>query len=168
MSFINWLVFEQNSRLNNSILDSRTNTLRQGAWGLIEMDVSAAYLRKLSSEQVDADEFDLSFTPTGDLEKAIGVPRILHAESKYGSLAYRFHMMKPKEVIIVDETGLFFISVEHIRRKLLQSGILVLHTNKTLDSSYYFDHEQVYPHPFMLIFAGDDFDENEYLFVTTR
>ena len=155
VSELDWLVFEQNCRLNESVIDSH-NRLRSGAWGLIEMDVCAAYLRKLAPETIDNSEYDLEF----DLSeiKAKNTPFILRALNKCGKhLAYQFHLMKPKELLIVDEIGIFeeLEKDQDKIKNLKENGILIINELQA---------GQIYSHPFLLVVAGVGFKVEKYLY----
>lgn len=96
------LVENQNIFLNNSVLDKKTNQLRQSHWGLIEMDASAAYLRKISVEQIDSDDYeisDLSGKSPVSKKKKLCIFQAYAEQNKY--LGYRLFIRKPHEVLII-------------------------------------------------------------------
>lgn len=164
------LVFVLNARINQSALNEKTNRLREGALGLIEMEASAAYLRKLAAEKIDEEIYNLDLTdPESRQNPEKSQLNIIKAVNKNGCLGYRFHLLKPKELLVVDETGEIY---EDLKRQdaskskwniLRENGIWVLQTqNKTQND--YFDIEKVYAFPFMLVIAGNDFNVNKYLY----
>lgn len=170
-TYLDRLVFQQNRRINDSIINSSTNRLREGAWGLVEMDASAAYLRKLAPESIDDDIYNLQLE---DEEERLDVTNkhlnIIKAVKKGNHLAYRFHLMKPKELLVIDETGEVYNKLKKIEEgkkskydELLENGIWVKQRFNS-DEIDYFDINLVYPHPFMLIITGDKFSLDEYLF----
>lgn len=167
---LDWLVFEQNTRINRSVINPKTNRLREGAWGLIEMDASAAYLRKLAAEKIDDNVYNINLIDTESRYNPDGGAdlNILKAVNKNGHLGYRFHMLKPKELLVVDEIGDTYMRLKDDNKLsiLRENGIWVLHTQNNSDD--YFDIEKVYAHPFMLVLAGGDFDVNNYLYVKTE
>jgi len=77
---------EQNKRIDKKILDNN-GVLRKGSWGLLEMKISAAYLRKISLDKID----DKDITPP--LLKAVKV------DGKY--LGYEIYLLKPKTVVVI-------------------------------------------------------------------
>ncbi len=79
------LVGYLNDRIDTSILEH--DKLRETAWGVLEMKICAAYLRRISPEILD-DEHALP------LLKAINVD---------GNLGYCFYVQRPKELLIIDE-----------------------------------------------------------------
>lgn len=165
---LDWLVFEQNARLNNSVINSETSRLREGAWGLIEMDASAAYLQKLAPEKIDQDIYNIDLLDNESrYDPQKNELNVLKAFNKNGRLGYRFHLLKPKELLIVDETSeLYTYLNENGKSKfdiLRENGIWVVQTeNQDKD---YFDIEKVYAHPFMLIITNEKFVEDNYLYV---
>jgi len=172
---IDWLVFQQNCRLNLPVINPETNRLRDGAWGLIEMDVSAAYLRKIAPERIDNSTYDIYFDENWKARKknerdGKTYPNILTSVNKNNSLAYRFHLMKPKEMVVVDETGELYNELKTEKwklEKLRENGISVL---QSTDSSAedFFKIASIYSHPFLLIIAREDFNINHYLFTKVK
>ena len=172
---LDWLVFQQNCRLNSSVINPSTSRLRDGAWGLIEMDAAAAYLRKFAPESIDENIYNLDVFIEENRGKKDYL-NILKAVKKGDHLAYRFHMMKPKELLVVDETetGILYNELQGSEKdgktkhnQLLENGIWVMQTTNP-NSENYFDINSVYAHPFMLIFAGDNFNINNYLYTKIK
>ncbi len=107
------LVNIQNKRLNDPVFEGERP--RSHSLGLVEMEASAAYLRKLDSSAVDDEQYhvinklqnselyekykDLYYNQYGqfNLLKAIMKPA---GEGKY-YFGYRFFMLRPQEVLIV-------------------------------------------------------------------
>ncbi|MBK7566208.1 MAG: hypothetical protein IPI31_00120 [Bacteroidetes bacterium] len=103
ISNIDWLIYCQNEKINLSVLKDN-NQLRNSSLGLLEMEASAAYLRKLDIIQIEADEYEVNhdekiFNSNNNLN-------ILKAFSKDGCLAYRFFISKPTEFLFVGEFGI--------------------------------------------------------------
>lgn len=157
------LVFDQNTRLNKSILDDETNLLRQGAWGLIEMDVSAAYLRKISQENVDDDKYQIPITPieikkheTDDKREKL---KIIEAVQKNNCLGYRFYLPKPKELLIIDSNGNtwneMFSKKQETLNQWKNKGILFLKESITDNDKWTFRKEISYPHELVLLLDSD-------------
>ena len=59
ISKIDWFVYNQNKKLNGNILED--NKLRSGSLGLVEMDASAAYLRKRPVEFINHSSYDIHY-----------------------------------------------------------------------------------------------------------
>ncbi|HEY8930927.1 MAG TPA: hypothetical protein VIM55_17115, partial [Mucilaginibacter sp.] len=101
------LVTEQNRRLNESILED--NQLRHGNWGLIEMDVSAAYLRKINIEDVDLNKYNIPLSEEEEIEFSKDEWRekkpTLKALKKGSHLAYQIYLSKPKDILVIDNEG---------------------------------------------------------------
>jgi len=135
------LVDDQNSRLKDEIIDYQTNRLRNGAWGLIEMEASASYLRKLPME--------ISYK---DVIKAFA------KDEKH--LAYRFQLMKPKEMLVIDEVGAIGFSANDAKLKRLEeNGIYILNKEEYEERK-----TEIFPHPFLLVIAGEKFDIDHFLY----
>lgn len=203
---IDQLVINQNIWINRAIIDEEFK-LRQGAFGLIEMEACAAYLRRLPVENITSGEFKLSFDPKKIEESKEEVRRnkselrILRAvnprknhesEERHNTLGYQFYIPKPKELLIIDETGNLFsameakvrqdgISTEAIQykvteklRELERDGILLLSNHKKTKERYsrkdewrkwLYDKNTIYTHEMLLLeskVSSDDTAE-EYL-----
>lgn len=169
---LDWLVFQQNCRLNGSVINSQTSRLREGAWGLIEMDASAAYLRKESPESIDDDKYNLQVLENASRTDFSKINlNILKAVKKNDYLAYRFHIMKPKELLVVDEKGDLFDELYKNGKlvTLRENGIWVLNKNENQgEKDACFDIDEVYPHSFLLVIAGENFSENDYLYTKVK
>ena len=164
---LDWLVFEQNVRINKSVINEKTNRLREGAWGMIEMDASAAYLRKLAAEKIDENIYSIDLTnPTSRYNPDKTALNIIKAVNRNGYLGYRFHLLKPKELLVVDEKGETYKSLKEksVLNVLRENGIWVLQAQNKNEKDF-FNIEKVYAHPIMLVLAAEDFDVNNYLYV---
>jgi hypothetical protein len=64
-------------------------SLRHGNWGLLEMKIAAAYLRKISPTEID-DEHQ---------------PPLLKAINHQGNLGYEFYLLRPKEALLIESEG---------------------------------------------------------------
>jgi hypothetical protein len=109
------LINEQNNRIAKDMLEN--GVLRQGSWGMLEMKIAAAYLRKLPVESIDE-----IFSPP--LFTAVPVP-----EKNGKCLGYKFYLLKPRHVLIVvndsdgvaltnehDKHGIKLISISDLSR----------------------------------------------------
>lgn len=128
---LDWLVYQQNKKLNEPILNDN-NQLRTNSLGLIEMEASAAYLRKLDSYVIDNDCYELEYNPEysnkhGKMNvlKAIAV-KINEQGCKKHHLGYRFFMLKPQEVLLITNEN-----TDSEKEKVLKkNGIWVVNTEK--------------------------------------
>ncbi len=146
--YIDWLRYQQNYKINQSIL-SENNQLRASSLGLIEMEASAAYLRKIDLNLIDDDEYDV--TCNDKLANRYGKLNILKAvkiskddECYFG---YRFFMLKPQEVLIVSDifkSVVYKSKVEELRNK----GIWLITQDDFL--KHLLDNNGVYNHQFVI------------------
>ena len=97
-SDIDELVKKQNIRINTSVLD-KDNNLRSHSLGLLEMEVSAAFLRQVDIAKVDSYEYH--FEVMDVYKNKYNNLILLKAINKNGALGYRFFMQKPKEFLLV-------------------------------------------------------------------
>ncbi|MBK7932030.1 MAG: hypothetical protein IPK01_00770 [Acidobacteria bacterium] len=122
---IDLLVLDQNRRLNDSVLD-KDYKLRGSGLGLLEMEASAAYLRKLEVNQIEEDEYKI--TDDDEIHKGKHL-KILKAFAKeVGSdglkrwcLGYRFFLLKPTNFLLVSDVKFD----EAYKKKLLLDGIWI-------------------------------------------
>ena len=168
---IDKLVFDQNTRLNKSILDDETNLLRQGAWGLIEMDVSAAYLRKISQESVDDDKYQIPITLSEkkkyQRDKNREKLKIIEAVERNNCLGYRFYLPKPKELLIIDSTGktwdTMFGKKQIVLNDWKNKGVLFLKESITSNDKWTFKKEISYPHELVLFLDSDKIFQSPFI-----
>ena len=152
------LVFDMNYRLNQSVLDN--GVLRQGSWGLIEMDASAAYLRKIPIEKIDEDHFEIdlkkgdSFLPENKYEeKNLNILKAIKIGEKH--FGYRFFVYKPREVLMICDNNSLSNIDKDARKKLLKEGILVCdYSNKEIDS-FTFDKSKIYNHKLVVVISNN-------------
>lgn len=146
--YIDWLRYQQNYKINQSIL-SENNQLRASSLGLIEMEASAAYLRKIDLNLIDDDEYDV--TCNDKLANSYGKLNILKAVKVSNNhecyLGYRFFMLKPQEVLIVSD---IFKSEEYKSKveDLRNSGIWIITQDDFL--KHLLDNNGVYNHQFVV------------------
>lgn len=185
ISNIDQLVIQQNIWINEPILNQDTFDLRQGALGLIEMEVCAAYLRGIPVEDIEAPEFKLKFDKKEikDIIKATregkqklrllrAVRELYNDQKQTGSLGYRFYLPKPKELLIIDIKGNLWNRVKEKGnnaniysefRKLESYGILLLKldvTKNDISSNWCYNINKTYQHGLMLII--EDNKDNPY------
>ncbi|WKZ64155.1 MAG: hypothetical protein QY315_05005 [Saprospiraceae bacterium] len=110
ISKIDYLVFSQNEKLNESILRKEDNTLRSTGLGLIEMEASACYLRKLDISNLEDDDYQIEYDENIynkkdnlNILKAIKVKAQTQTDGNPENyyLGYRFFVLKPTEVLLV-------------------------------------------------------------------
>ncbi len=88
------LVPALNTYIDGSIIKD-DGTLRMEAWGMMEMKIAAAYLRKIEPEHID----DAGFCP-GYKGNDKQLP-LLKACDLDGNLGYEFFLLKPHKVLVV-------------------------------------------------------------------
>ena len=136
------IVCDRRLEINTPVLD-KYHQLRVGAWGILEMKIATAYLRKIPSDQIDNPEFKLELTDTGRWNNIYSnfvngihdYPLLLVANccefescSKMKGLGYSFFLMKPKEILIFDyDEKLIDIKGTSIEKDLLNNGIKILY-----------------------------------------
>lgn len=126
ISEIDWLVYRQNKKINESIL-KENNTLRASSLGLIEMEASACYLRKIDITLLENDDYSIEFTKANSYN-AYGKANIFKAvkisnpEKKENYLGYRFYVLKPTEILFVSDNKTLKNKITEIHRS---EGILL-------------------------------------------
>lgn len=148
------LVIDQNHLLNKSILEN--NQLRHGGWGLIEMDASAAYLRKIDIELIDSDKYKITDLYGKNPVTEQGELAILQAyaeQEKY--LGYRFFIRKPQEILIVCNDNDLHILEDGIKSDLRNKGVWIFDKNTFMD--FFTDNKQkVFPHKLVVVLNDED------------
>lgn len=87
------LAAELNRKIDLPLLYN--NTLRKEAWGMLEMKIAAAYLRKIPLSSID----DRKWNTTASQHEA---PPLLKATVVYDvHLGYEFYLLRPKEGVII-------------------------------------------------------------------
>lgn len=172
---IDKLVIEQNIRLNDNIIEEN-NQPRPGALGLIEMDVAATYLRNFPVEECDGPVFDIQASsfllPYGTTDSANFYGKkvngqgeklyLLKALNVNNRLAYRFYLLKPKNLLVITSKGLAsHLNDERSPKKLSKYGITVISFEQYMARK----NSQIYNHEF-LIFSqknyAKEFDNVKY------
>lgn len=99
------LVEKQNNTLNSPIF--KDNGPRNHSLGLVEMEASAAYLRKLDSHVVDDDIYEVNnmCEYCNQYGKFHLLKAIIHKEEGNYYFGYRFFMLRPQEVLIVSDNS---------------------------------------------------------------
>ena len=97
------LVKAQNERLNEPVFENERP--RSHSLGLVEMEASAAYLRKLDSSAVDDDLFvvEVNNDKLFNHHKQFNLLKAFVKKDETGChLGYRFFMLRPREVLMID------------------------------------------------------------------
>ena len=143
---IDWLIYELNSTINESVIDTKTNTLRQGGWGLLEMEASAAYLRKIPMEDIEEDRYEVSILKDEDTfvldegcysqSNRLNILKACKAtDGDKNYLAYRFFVYKPREVLIIgNKKEILGTGKSAVEKEWLNAGIKIV---ETVDKSAY-------------------------------
>lgn len=138
---IDYRIWRQNTKINDSILNE-TNALRPSNLGLIEMEASACYLRKVDMSLMESDEYhvELSIDYANKFNNKFNKLNILKAlKIDNNSLGYRFYVLKPTEVLIVSDNIKIALTHEHIRGGLKK--LSVGEFNSQLSAGKVFNHE---------------------------
>ncbi|MBK9352806.1 MAG: hypothetical protein IPN09_02170 [Bacteroidetes bacterium] len=84
------------------------NSLRQGGWGLIEMEAAAAYLRKQPIEHINDERYDIDLNEQDSIfseglknnpDKEPNFLKAINVRDKH--YGYRLFLLKPKELLVV-------------------------------------------------------------------
>jgi hypothetical protein len=161
---IDWLIYQLNSRINDSVIEN--NKLRQGGWGLLEMEASAAYLRKIPMEDIEDDNYDIcildndksTFTlDTNFYNKSKEIKRLYIfkaykvIDNGQNYLAYRFFVYKPREILIVGDTNSVFTDTTKWNKakenEWLKAGIKIVAE---------IENNTVYPHRLVVDYTNNE------------
>jgi len=157
--------------INKPILDEKTQALRIGAWGILEMKIASAYLRKIPPEEIDEKLYRLEIIENEKDNPDNGnwingyrnsssqypyIPYLLNAdcckdsscESNKG-LGYSFFLKKPEEVMIFDFDNKIIIIDD--RLKILRNhGIEIINGTNKIEQLI---KNQTYNHKILLCFS---------------
>lgn len=97
---IDWLVDSQNMKINQSVLDKSNNQLRTNSLGLLEMEASAAFLRKIDMPDIESDDYQV-LSNNEIYNRQTKKFNILKAIKIDGALGYRIFLSKPQEFLFV-------------------------------------------------------------------
>ncbi len=163
---IDTLVFSQNRRINTDIL--KDNQLRSGALGVVEMDASAAYLRKRDVSLINHDNYTVRYdeswcadsikAQSNLKERGTDCRHFLKAFKKNNGkdidnnpvfvLGYRFFLLRPELVLIVTNVGLDTDKNQDYVKELKKQGIWIV---KPDDFEEHLGKSKVYNHEFVII-----------------
>jgi signal transduction histidine kinase len=97
---IDYLVYCQNRTVNDDIL--KANSLRHHSLGMIEMDASAAYLRKKDVVLINDNDYDIEYN-NDNWANAKRKPYFFKAINKNGHLGYRFFLVRPALALVITD-----------------------------------------------------------------
>jgi len=176
------IVHRQNVFINQDLLSIKENTLRQGAWGMVEMEAAAAYLRKIPVESIDEDRYeididDLKGKDYGILDEDYRSANILKCfikvsndQSRTRHLAYRFFMLKPKELLIVVDDDVLSkldkrektLDYSKLSTNLINHGIWLKYDGeKRKDGLEKFEKNHIYEHEILVNMTNGDIPSKE-------
>ena len=117
------LIQRQQERINKPILEN--GMLRKGSWGVLEMKIAAAYLRKQPVETVDEPQ-QLPFLTAESVDQQY--------------LGYKFYLLKPKRLLVINEQS----NVSYKQQKQLAPyGINVIPLDEIDENQNTYPHEIV-------------------------
>ena len=149
---LDYLVYSQNKKLNASILTENENTLRSTNLGLIEMEASACYLRKMDISELESDDYQIDYNDKiYNSKNKLNILKAVAIDGKH--LGYRFFLLKPTEVLLVgnyqlsDElknNGFLQLSYEAFKKdieagKVFNHQFLAYEDDKTIDLINYLE-----------------------------
>ncbi|MEZ4773610.1 MAG: GNAT family N-acetyltransferase [Bacteroidia bacterium] len=137
------LVNKINSRFINRYFLDNDNEIRQDGWGIMEMQIAAAYLRKIPTQLIDDDGRALP------LLKAVEVYGGKNKKNYF--LGYEIYLKKPRELLIMDCEDMLMINN---KQNLQKYGIRILGKNDIHDKD-----KNIYSHS-MAAVIGDYPDNN--------
>jgi hypothetical protein len=153
ISKISWLVDSQNIKINQSVLDRSNNQLRTNSLGLLEMEASAAFLRKIDMPDIESEDYQV--LPDKKLyNDNTNKFNVLKAIDISGALGYRIFFSKPQEFLFVGD----WTKIEdNIKAELLKYGIW-FRSNEDFKNEL--DKNTIFHHQFVLY---DDTSINDEL-----
>ena len=167
-SYIDYLVFNQNKKLNENILHE--NRLRTYSLGLVEMDASAAYLRKRPVEYINHHSYDIQYdnswsrnTELNEGKQQIRGTNCRHflkafkktamrdnSQKTEHYLGYRFFLHRPAVVLVITD----LLKDDNERKdKLWKKGVWVIAQNHFENELR--NEDKVYPHEFVVYSVED-------------
>ena len=155
------LVFKQNTRMNNSIIDPVNHTLRTDSLGLIEMEASAAFLRQIDLPEIENDYYTLKHGEYYNTYDGDNYPYFIQAFKKklndnQFSLGYRFYMKKPEKFLVISEKEF----AGDKKKQLLNNGIAIINREK-FKKSLEGNTPTCYNHEFALLVKNEENDYSE-------
>lgn len=144
------IVKQRNEAINKPILDE-TGSLRHGDWGTLEMKIAAAYLRKIESYKIDDKQYNANEIKPEYLIEAI---KVIEKEKTQG-FGYKFLLMKPKEILIVDfrNNNVLSYSKEQLNQ-FKNQGIWIKNGNDLFPNGKDYCGE-VFNHDFLIVIPKD-------------
>ena len=134
------------SYINRPVL--KGGELRQEKWGVLEMKIAAAYLRKIPFEEVDNEPERRDGKPAQLKIDGKPVPLILECVDmkEKNAIAYKMYIPKPEECLVVCNLSDEYLNDDKGKNKLselLNCGIKIIDIDELEKSTEYFDYEIV-------------------------
>ena len=155
------LIEIRNHAFDAPIVNRSTGRLRNENLGTIEMEVCAAYLRKLPFNEIEDESYLLFNQNNKKLSLRISAPKLIYAHSykhyikknspKY-SLGYRLCLRKPLTLLVIDDDNELKLGTLD-KDRLRQFGIWILKLKD--DEKYNYNNKTNYGHEF-LIWLGNE------------
>ena len=149
-----WLVANQNIKLNQSVL-TENYQLRTNSLGLLEMEASAAFLRKINLPEIESDDYEILYGDAFCNTKSKKLNIIKAFLTENDCLGYRIFLIKPQEFLFVGnwQLGKNEVGDSEIKQQLLKHGIS-FDAEKGLDSEKEFLRKlkkgTIYNHQFVI------------------
>lgn len=164
ISKIDWLVYSQNRKLNEDILQDKDKKLRSSSLGLVEMDASAAYLRKRDVSFINHPSYQLDYNDSWSRDTELNkedpiklrgtncrhfLKAFKKVEDDRNHLAYRFFLHRPAVVLVVTN------KVPGNKEELKKQGVWVVSPKSTNEKEESFEKHlkegKVYSHEFVVV-----------------
>jgi predicted Rossmann-fold nucleotide-binding protein len=139
---IDYLVYCQNRTINDDIL--KDNNLRHHSLGMIEMDASAAYLRKEDVVLTNSDDYNIKHNDNSwqsEKKNPHFIKAVKKQDGKNNYLGYRFFLLRPALALVVTD------DTEYNETELNKNGIRVVKPDKFKTD---LENGTVYSHEFVL------------------
>lgn len=164
LSKIDYLIFRQNTRMNNSVFDNKTHILRSDSLGLLEMEASAAFLRQIDLPEIESDYYSLKHNCHYNTFNDKDYPYFMQAfkkevkkETEEFSLGYRFYMKRPEKYLIITDNE--SLNSNNKKNDWLNNGITII-SQTDFKKSLEGDNPNCYNHEFALL-VGEIDTENK-------
>jgi len=141
---IDWLIANQNCRLNDSVLDEKENKLRNHSLGLLEMEASAAFLRQIDIPEIESEKYDVENGGNDIYVNSKKEFNIIKAiKTNNNALGYRFFIKKPQELLFVGEWSV----TDSLKKELMNQGIWFITPDEFMKSM---TADKAYSHQFVI------------------
>ncbi|MDO4729365.1 MAG: hypothetical protein Q4B43_10245 [Bacteroidota bacterium] len=155
------LVFKQNNRMNNSIINPKDHTLRTNSLGLIEMEASAAFLRQIDISEIESNYYTIYgnnkyYNRIEGKDYPYFIQAFKKEVAKDSYLGYRFYMKKPEKFLIISKNKF----AEDKKKQLLNNGITIIN-RKEFKKSLEGNTPTYYNHEFALLVGEDTSNDSD-------